>query len=125
MLSLEIKLFMNGKELSIDSVARAIAEQLRNSVRDEISRILSRPENPNRQSAHVTSESPRQVVSVREAARLLSLSRRTIDTYIALKKICVVRVGRRVLVPMTSVNEVAKRGIPTMRQTRTTRRRIG
>ncbi|MGB6716819.1 MAG: excisionase family DNA-binding protein [Candidatus Acidiferrales bacterium] len=124
MLSLEIKLFMKGKELSIDSVAQAIAEQLRHSVHDEITRTLSKPENPNQQSALVTGESPRQVVSVREAARLLSLSQRTINTYIALKKIRVVRVGRRVLVPMTSVNAIASKGIsasaPTHVSERTT-----
>jgi excisionase family DNA binding protein len=111
MLSLELKIFMNGKELSIDSVARAMAEQLRASVRDEISRSLSSRANPNEESPCVMNESPRNAVSVREAARLLSLSRRTLDSYIALKKVRVVRVGRRVLVPMTSINEVARRGI--------------
>lgn len=55
---------------------------------------------------------PRQAVSIREAARLLNLSTRTIQNYIALKAIRSVKVERRVLVPMKSVNEIAKRGIP-------------
>jgi len=40
---------------------------------------------------------------------------RTVHNYIGLKAIRTVRVGRRVLVPMKSVNEVATRGIPPVR----------
>lgn len=112
MLTAEITFAVNGKELSVDSFVQAIVEGLRTLVLDELNHSSGKRENPNREHAHPTSESPRHAVSVREAARLLSLSRRTLDNYIALKRIRVVRVGRRVLVPMTSVNEVARRGIP-------------
>jgi excisionase family DNA binding protein len=42
-------------------------------------------------------------VDVREAARLTSLSARTIRRYILLGRLRVVRVGRRVLVPVESL----------------------
>jgi len=71
------------------------------------------------------SEPSRQAVSVREAARLLSISRRTIENYIALKAIRAVRVGRRVLVPIKSVNEVAAKGIPSSRTEKPTRSQTG
>jgi excisionase family DNA binding protein len=108
MLSIEIRFAKQGKEVSLDSFIEDIVRQLRASVRDEINRVLSGLETQSR-APH---EPPRQAVSVREAARLLSLSQRTIHNYIASNAIRTVRVGRRVLVPMKSVNEVALRGVP-------------
>lgn len=113
MLSVEIRFLMQGKEVSVDSFIEAIVREVRASVREEISGILLNQEHQSSDSPRrVNSETPRQAVSVREAARLLSISQRTVDKYVALKVIRTVRVGRRVLVPMKSVNEVASRGIP-------------
>ena len=107
MLTAEIRFVMQGKEVSLDSFVEAIVREVRASVRDEISRTFTKnghqDSNPSRRNS---SEIPRQAVSVREAARLLSISQRTVDKYVALKVIHTVRVGRRVLVPMKSVNEV-------------------
>jgi excisionase family DNA binding protein len=113
MLSVEIRFVMQGKEMSLDSIVEVIAREVRNSVREEIKQPLAQqevrsPEPPK----PVRPETPVQAVSIREAARLLSISTRTVQNYIALKGIRTVRVGRRVLVPMNSVNEVASRGIP-------------
>src|SRR5271169_638676 len=116
MLTAEIRFVMQGKEVSLDSFVEAIVREVRASVRDEISRTFTKnghqDSNPSRRNS---SEIPRQAVSVREAARLLSISQRTVDKYVALKVIHTVRVGRRVLVPMKSVNEVVARGIPWKR----------
>lgn len=110
---IEIRLVMHGKEVSLDSFIEAVVRQVRTSVREEMSRTLTGREEHKPDLPHETrTETPRQAVSIREAARLLSLSVRTVDKYIALKAIRSVRVGRRVLVPMKSVNEVAARGIP-------------
>jgi len=103
---------MQGKEVSLDSFVEAIVREIRASVREEISRTFPKHEQQGSDSSRrVDSEMPRQAVSVREAARLLSISVRTVDKYVALKVIRTVRVGRRVLVPMKSVNEVVARGI--------------
>lgn len=110
---LEIKFFMQGKELSLGSLIETVLQQVRASVHDEISRIFAGQEVHRSDSPQkMPSDVPRQAVSIREAARLLSISPRTVDKYVALKVINTVRVGRRVLVPMKSVNQVAARGIP-------------
>jgi len=112
MLNVEIRFVMQGKELSVDSFVEAIVREVRASVREESSRIPTTHEQQGSDSPRrVESEMPLQVVSVREAARLLSVSPRTVRRYILLKAIRTVRVGRRILVPMKSVNEVATRGI--------------
>jgi len=60
----------------VDSFVEAIREQVRSAVREEISRTLSREQNPGRASSQVPIiEVSRQAVSIREAARLLSVSR--------------------------------------------------
>ncbi len=113
MFSIEIRFAMQGKEVSLDSFIEDIMRQLRASVRDEISRVLAEQKTQSRATPPVAMGEPaRQAVSVRDAARLLSVSRRTIENYIASKAIRAVRVGRRVLVPTKSVNEIALRGIP-------------
>jgi excisionase family DNA binding protein len=113
MLSVEIRFVMQGKEVSVDSFVEAILREVRASVREEISRTLPNHEQQGSDSPRKSSsETTRQAVSIREAARLLSISPRTVDKYVALKVIHTVRVGRRVLVPMKSVSEVASRGIP-------------
>jgi excisionase family DNA binding protein len=119
MLSVEIRFVMQGKEVSVDSAVEAIVREIRASVRKEISRTFSKHEPQGSDSTGRREfEIPRQAVSIREAARLLSISQRTVDKYVALKVIRTVRVGRRVLVPMKSVNEVVARGIPWRRKQR-------
>ena len=44
---------MQGKEVSVDSFVEAIVRQVRSSVREEISRTLSREHNPSRESPQV------------------------------------------------------------------------
>lgn len=121
MLSVEIRFLMQGKEVSVDSFVESILRDVRASVREEISRTFPKHEQQGSDSARrIDSEMPLQAVSVREAARLLSISPRTVHNYIGLKAIRTVRVGRRVLVPMKSVNEVASRGIPWRRNQKST-----
>ncbi len=121
MLSVEIRFVIQGKEVSVDSFVESIVREVRASVREEIGRTFAMPEqhgpDPLRRAGP---ELPSQAVSVREAARLLSISPRTVHNYICLKAIRTVRVGRRVLVPMKSVNEVASRGIPWRRNQKET-----
>jgi excisionase family DNA binding protein len=116
MLSVEIRFVMQGKEVSVDSFIEAVVREVQASVREEISRNFPKHEQQGSGSfRRVDSAIPRQAVSIREAARLLSISPRTVDKYVALKVIRTVRVGRRVLVPMKSVSEVVTRGIPWRR----------
>jgi len=95
MLSVEMRFLMQGKEVSVDSFVEGIVRQVRASVREEISETFLKHEKQHRDSlGRVDSDMPRKAVSVREAARLLSFSVRTVDKYVALKVIRTVRVGR-------------------------------
>jgi excisionase family DNA binding protein len=121
MLSVEIRFFMQGKEVSVDSFVESIVREVRASVREEISRSFPKNQQQGSDSPRrVDSETPRLAVSVREAAHLLGISQRTVDKYVALKAIRTVRVGRRVLVPMKSVNEVVSKGISWRRNQKLT-----
>lgn len=112
MMNVEIRLLMQGKEVSVESFVEAIVREIRDSVREEIGRCFSgQATHPRETSPRATSEMPVQTVSIREAARLLSISTRTVYNFIGVKAIRTIRIGRRVLVPMKSVNEVASRGI--------------
>ena len=51
-------------------------------------------------------------VSIPEAARLLGLSPHTIRFYIRQSKISPVRFGRRVSIPMSEIERLAREGIP-------------
>jgi len=121
MLSVEIRFLMQGREVSVDSFVESIVREVCASVREEISRTFVKNEQQSCDYPRkVNSEIPRQAVSIREAARLLSVSPRTVDKYVALKVIRTVRVRRRALVPMKSVSEVAARGIPWRRNQKLT-----
>ena len=112
MLNVEIRFVVGGQEVSLGSFAEAIVGEVRSSVREEIDRTLSQvATNVPKPPQESDSKMPPKAVSVREAARLLSISPRTLDKYVALKVIPTVRVGRRVLVPMKSVNEVVSKAI--------------
>jgi excisionase family DNA binding protein len=125
-MNVEIRFVMQGKEVSVDSVVEAIVREVRAAVREEVARTLSRQESRSSEpSLSTINELSRQAVSIREAARLLSLSPRTIHNYIASNSIRTVRVGRRVLVPMKSVTEIASRGIRSRRSEKVSLRANG
>jgi len=84
MLNVEIRFVMQGREVSVDSFVEAIVREVRASVREEISRNFPKYEQQGSDSPRrVESGMPRQAVSIREAARLLSISPRTVHNYIA------------------------------------------
>ena len=53
------------------------------------------------------------VLNKKEAAQVLGVSLRTIDRLIALKELPVRRVGRRVLIPRTALDNFLRRDHPT------------
>jgi len=53
------------------------------------------------------------LLSKREAARMLSVSLRTVDNLIACRELPARRVGRRVLIPRRALEEFARRDHPT------------
>jgi len=98
-MNVEIRFVMQGKEVSVDSLVDAIVREVRASVREEISRTFTKQEQHGSDSRRGdNSEMPVQAVSIREAARLLSISTRTVYNYVGVKAIRTIRIGRRVLI---------------------------
>jgi len=96
--------------LSLDQLAEPFLQAIRAAVRQEIERTLppvSTPVPPQERK----SEPVRPVaLSKARAAQSLGVSVRTLDYCIAQRKIRVLRIGRRVLVPMNSIEAVLRRG---------------
>jgi excisionase family DNA binding protein len=117
MLNVEIRLVISGREVPLDSFTEAFMADVRRAVREEIDRAqhLTPVKNLAVTEQHEHKAQP-LVVPKREAARLLGVSLRTVDNYIGLKVIRSVRLGRRVLVPMSSVRNVASKGVSRWRR---------
>ena len=56
------------------------------------------------------------LVSKRDAARMLSVSTRTIDNLIRAKRLSVRRIGRRTLIPRSALEQLARRDTPTKQE---------
>lgn len=93
---------------TLDELGNSVLDAIRTAVRQEVERVLAsrtlpqttRDPEPNRPVA----------LSKAKAAQALGVSLRTIDNCIAQKGIRVMRIGRRVLVPMHSIEAALKHG---------------
>jgi hypothetical protein len=102
---------MQGKKVSVGSLLEGMLGE-RASVREPIGWTLPQHQQQDSDSrGRVNSETPRQPVSLPEAARLSSISPPTMHNSIALNAIRTVPVAQRVLVAMKSVSQAAARGI--------------
>jgi excisionase family DNA binding protein len=95
---------------SLDEFAESVLEAIRTTIRQEVERLHS-PEATSATPPAKDSEVNRPLaLSKAQAAQALGVSVRTIDNCIAQQKIRVLRIGRRVLVPMNSIEAALKRG---------------
>jgi excisionase family DNA binding protein len=93
---------------SLDELGNTVLAAIRAVVRLEVERVL-----PSRTLPQTTKDpEPNRPVALSKAkaAQALGVSVRTIDNCIAQKGIRVMRIGRRVLVPMHSIEAALKRG---------------
>jgi excisionase family DNA binding protein len=108
---LKIELSNGGRVISLDEFTKTFLEAIQRAVRQEFQRLqIAHAPQEEPASASVPESRRALAVSKTEAARILGVSRRTIDYSIALKQIAVFRVGRRVLVPIRSLEAVVRRG---------------
>jgi excisionase family DNA binding protein len=95
---------------SLDEFAKSGLEAIRTTVRQEVERLHSPGATPATPPAKDSEVNRPVALSKTQAAQALGVSVRTIDNCIAQQKIRVLRIGRRVLVPMNSIEAVLKRG---------------
>jgi excisionase family DNA binding protein len=109
-LKLNVEFDQEGRALSLDQFTKTFLEAVQKVVRQEFERWhVAHPVSVQKPGA--LPETKRALtVSKAEAAKILGVSRRTIDHSITLKEIKVFRVGRRVLVPVEGLEAIVKRG---------------
>ena len=103
---------VNGQRqvFSLDEFAKSILEAIRTTIRQEVERLHSPGATPATSPAKDSEVTRPVALSKAQAAQALGVSVRTIDNCIALQKIRVLRIGRRVLIPMNTIEAVLKRG---------------
>ncbi len=94
--------------LSLDGLVNSFLDTIRTVVRQEVERVLASRTIP--QSTKDPEPNRPVALSKAKAAQALGVSVRTIDNCIAQKGIRVVRIGRRVLVPVHSIEAALKHG---------------
>ena len=110
MLTIEIRLKVDGRELWLDGFAETFLGKIASEVGGEIERRLggmwfTAPVEPQEKRADP------KAVGIKEAARILGVSHYTVRLYAAQGKPNAVRFGRRVMIPMESVKRVSREGV--------------
>lgn len=108
-IKLTIEFDEHCKAVSFNQLTKSLFQAVRDGVRQELERALS-VGTFSPQPAKDPDQTHPVALSKARAARALGVSVRTIDNCIAQKRIRVLRIGRRVLVPMTSIDAALKRG---------------
>jgi len=109
-LKLNVEFDQEGRALSLDQFTKTILDAVRSVVRQELERSRIGQHIPLEKPAALPETRRALAVSKAEAAKILGVSRRTIDYSITLKEIKVFRVGRRVLVPVEGLEAIVRRG---------------
>jgi excisionase family DNA binding protein len=114
MISLELRLVVDGRERSPDSLLKSVIDEIVRRVTDDLS-CRAFPELPSLppEPAKVTDVG---AVTVQETAQALRLSVSGVRKLIARKQLKAIHVGTRVLIPMQTLREVLDHGLPRKRR---------
>jgi excisionase family DNA binding protein len=118
---MKIKLIFesDGEEVScsLEEATKSFLDAVQRIVRRELEAFVAQPVLKDGRDA--STQPPRPLaLSKAKAAQALGISVRTIDYCIANHGIRVTRIGRRVLVPLNSLEALLKQGIPEVRSPR-------
>lgn len=114
MLSIEVRLRVDGREVSLDRFADEFAVKIAKEIGSEVERRLGGMRFPDasRMSDDPQVKKPEpKAVGLEEAGKMLGVSPATVRLYVRRGKIHAVRFGRRVLVPMESIRKVLREGV--------------
>jgi excisionase family DNA binding protein len=118
MISVEVCFRIDGREVSAEKFASFFVGQ---AIHDAFGDLLPKVTPPEASASRAVLPEPPlkpepRAVSKKEAARLLGICVRTVDTWISTRKIASVRFGRRVLIPTKAIDEVLRRAtLPPLR----------
>ena len=113
MFTVELRFKENGREVSFDWLMGEFAAKFAGVFTELITARKDEGLSGTKELPHVEGErlAPK-AVSINEAAKLLGIRPSTFRVKIKEGRIRVVRIGRRVLVPMESIEKVLREGIP-------------
>ena len=124
MLTVELRIKENGREMSFDRLTDELAMKLARALKKQIAarknKDMSAAYAPGSHGRSSPAPAPDgegerltpKVVGINEAARLLGIRPSTLRVLVRQERIRIVRIGRRVLVPMESIEKVVREGIP-------------
>jgi len=112
MFSMELVFKIAGREVDLDRFVGELLTRSLETVRSDI-RALRVHEAPalQRSMSRPGTHQPPRAVGIDGAAELLSLSKHTIRKYVAEGKLRSVRVGRRILIPIDTLEQVLQEGL--------------
>jgi excisionase family DNA binding protein len=110
--SVELTFKIAGREVAPDQFVEAIAAKTLENLRREIEGLRSSQAAMPRVALAEREKQPR-AVGIDRAAELLGLSKRTIWKYVSQRKLRSVRFGRRILIPMETLEMVLRNGLTT------------
>jgi|GEM_PF-3934933 hypothetical protein len=111
LMTLKFIIEFNGyrQVFSLDELAKSFLQAIQTALRQEVKRILPSGTAPTPQHPKDLEVNRPVALSKAKAAQALGVSVRTLDYCIAQQKIRVLRIGRRLLVPMNSIEAALKR----------------
>lgn len=113
MFTVELRFKEDGREVSFDWLVDEFAAKFAGVLKELITARKDEGLPGAKELPHLDRERLMpKVVSITEAARLLGIRPSTLRVKVKQGKIRIVRIGRRVLVPMESIEKVMREGIP-------------
>lgn len=115
MMTIEVRLMENGRELSLDALVDLLAERAARRIGQDIRErtvTYCRDSQSSSPTSRKASDTQPKAVSVQEAARILSVSEAALRKFIGRKRLRAIHVGARVLIPMEVIDAALRDGIP-------------
>ncbi len=117
MFTVELRFKENGRDISLDQFVDEIAQKFALVLKEHFSSNMHDSFLSARAEFISTASSekgpmPPKAVGVTEAARLLGIRPPTLRVMIMKERVRVVRIGRRVLVPMETIDKILQDGVP-------------
>ncbi len=117
MLTVELKFKEGEREMSFDRLADAFALKIAVALREHL--LKDTPIQRDEEqliTKNGTTPQPPKAVNITDAAMLLCISPVTLRLYATEGRIRVTHIGRRVVVPMESIEKVLREGVASRRQ---------